>query len=356
MINNLPPVNVSNTPPAIFQAQYSQSFQKKADVSWIKAPFNQIALYVHKKLGMHILTAQNNPHKLTLQELERGYQSLVHIGGKPITFETPDGVLLKGMHFIGKGCKEDSPTLILFNGSGMRFEEYGAQTFSVIRIFTINSWLKLGVNVLTFNYRGTDTNPGSATRDGLILDAEAAFQYVHDHLKVPEGKIIFHGHSLGAGIASAVGAKHPSINFCADRPFSSLSQVIKMMFGGGMLGIALSSVLKFGDWEYDVVENLNQIKGHKWVIYHPNEKVIPKGAQLMEYIHLVNAKIPAIAMKAQQFQTKNGLRLEDLSLVKSPTPGQISYALCSTHMRKLRGPEEKSAYADQINIALGNLK
>lgn len=214
------------------------------------------------------------------------------------------------------------------------------------------SRLKLGVNVLVFNYRGIESNQGCATRDGLILDGDAAFRYVHEQLTVPENKIIFHGHSLGSGIASEVACRHPKVNFCSDRSFSSLSQQVKMMFGGGIFGNTLSSLIKYVGWEFDTFQNLDKIKGHKWIIYHPCDKVIPSGARLIDALSAVNDEIAVIAMTAQQFQTKKGLRSEDLSQKPSPTPGEISYAGCSTHMRKLHDIDEKSSYEKQVKLAV----
>jgi hypothetical protein len=343
--SRVPQVDVSQT-------QLAKISNVNAFTSWIKTPINQIALYVHKKLGTHILVAQKNPHKFTIEEGKKGCQNLTNIGGKFVSFKTSDNILINGMHFIGKDCTESSPTIILFNGNGLRYEEYGSQTFSGIRLFTIKNWLKLGVNVLVFNYRGIESDQGSATRDGLILDGDAAFRYVHEHLKVPENKIIFHGHSLGSGIASEVACRHPKVNFCSDRSFSSLSQQVKMMFGGGVFGRAMSSLVKYVGWEFSTFQNLEKIKGYKWIIYHPCDKVIPLGARLVDALSATNDKIAVIVMSAQQFQTKKGLRSEDLSQRRSATPGEISYAGCSTHMRKLHGVDEKASYEKQIRLAV----
>jgi hypothetical protein len=71
---------VSGTP--IFQAQYPQTFEKKSPASWIREPVNQIASYVHKKLGTFILVAQRNLNNVTVEEVETGRRNLGQIGGK----------------------------------------------------------------------------------------------------------------------------------------------------------------------------------------------------------------------------------------------------------------------------------
>ena len=77
MNNTLLSVNVPNIHSDVFQAQYSQPIPKKAHASWIKAPFNQIVLYLHKKLGMHVFFAQGNPTTiLSSNKFPRAYEQM----------------------------------------------------------------------------------------------------------------------------------------------------------------------------------------------------------------------------------------------------------------------------------------
>ena len=343
---------IENIP--IFQARYPGTFENQTDSNAFTASSHRVYQFIHKKLGLQILVAQKNPNRFTPAERDVGREKLKSIGGKPISFKTADHMVINGMHFIGKDCVENSPTLILFSGNGVRYEEYGSQTFSCVRLFTIKNWLKLGVNVLIFNYRGIEKNPGNATRNGLIFDGDAAVQYVRDGLKVPEEKIILHGHSLGGGIASEVAVLHPTINYCNDRSFSSLSQQVKMMLGGGILGALVSKLLNRFGWEFNTVDNWKKIKGHKWIVYHPNDPAIRMGARLIDAISTVDSQASILQMQSQRIQTKKGSRPEDANLLQNPTKGDISFAGSSSHMRKLRGNDEKGLYEKQIKISLAN--
>lgn len=337
-----------------FQAQYPSVLMTSSEPGRIRQLVNRIVHFVHRKIGLFVLQSQGNPYLFTPSEKLKGHQKLEEIGGKLIEFKTADGFLLKGMHFLGKDCNKNSPTLILFNGSAVRYELYGSQKFSPIRLFAISNWLKLGVNVVVFNYRGVD-HPGTATKTGLTLDGDAIYQYVREELKVPENKIIFHAHSLGAAIASEVAKLHPIVNFCCDRSFYLLSELVKLLFknrifGGSVLGFLFSKIIIMTGWEYNVFENWNKIKGHKWVITHPHDPTIPKGVRLVE--KLISESITSkIEMKSRKFKTKKGLDVnENVSLINRATQSQIIAAGNSAHMRKLQGIEEKALYEKEIKI------
>lgn len=182
-MNNL---TISNPP---FQARYPADFKPVVYQNSLSSSLHSLYLFFHRQLGLHILVAQNNPNRFTPKEGEVGHARLRQLGGKRVQFKTADQHVINGMHFIGKECSEDSPTLILFSGNGLRYEEYGSQTFTAVRLFTVKNWLKIGVNVLIFNYRGIEAHRGCATKNGLVLDGDAAIQYVKDQLKVPEIKL-----------------------------------------------------------------------------------------------------------------------------------------------------------------------
>ena len=338
--------HINNEPSCqpLFKAQFSPDFKNPKS--------NFIYSYMHKQLGWRILEAQRNPHGFTPEEGEKGRAVLKQCGGKRISYTTADNLVINGMHFLGRGCSENSPTLILFNGAGIRYEEYGSQLFNSVRIFTIKHWLKLGLNVLIFNYRGIETSQGSATRNGLILDGDASIQYVRDYLKVPEDKIILHGHSLGAGIAAESAVLHPNVHYCNDRSFSSLSQLVKIMYGGGVFGTQMAKLFQIMDWEFNTIDRWDKIKGHKWLIYHPNDRTILVGGRLLDAIKKVDPQAHIIKMSAQVLQTKRGLQLEDLSQLKNPSNSNLNFARSSTHMRKLYSQEEKSQYEKEVKLAL----
>lgn len=242
---------------------------------------------IHKVIGFVVLPAQN-PLLFLFENIKSKKEYLINQrNGEEIKFQTPDDTTLDGMYFQGRGCQKSDRTVILFNGNGVRYEQYGGDSF----LFDIESWKKNGWNVVIFNYRGVGQSKGIATRDGLILDGDTVFQHVRDQFNVSEDKILLHGHSLGGGIASEVAAKHPNVNYCNDRSFSSLSKQVKVMFGNGIIGSIASKVLTYFGWEYKARDNWDKINGKKFSIYHEKDSVIPEGARFYESLENDNVKI-----------------------------------------------------------------
>lgn len=192
-----------------------------------------------------------------------------------ISFQAADGTILSGAHFV---CKDvESPkTMIYFLGNADNF---------LIRSpdFIQKKADDLGVNIFIFNYRGNYPSLGTRSKDGLILDGDAAFQYVRS-LGINESDIILHGASLGGAIAAEVAAMHPQVNFCIERSFSKLSDEIKYLFGGGVIGKIIASIAKVFGWEFDSLASWDKIQGKKWVIYTPFDGVIRPEAQFAQHI------------------------------------------------------------------------
>lgn len=228
---------------------------------------------IHRRIANLVLKALSREFEPSkMQSLK---QRLIDIGGQSIQFETLDGASIDGMHFLGKNCNRQSPTIILFNGTWYRFEEY-----ATTQSFDLKTWLDFGYNVLVFNYRGVGSSKGKVSRNGFVFDGEAAVKFVKDRLNV--NHIILHGHSLGAGIASEVALKNPYVCFCSDRTFSSLSKQVRHMLGNCVIGTVASGLIRLFGWDYDIERNWDKIKGKKWILHLNNDPVIAAKARLAD--------------------------------------------------------------------------
>lgn len=259
---------------------------------------------LHSAGSSMVLPSQNHPKNT--DSIKKGKEYLQQkLDGTGVTIRTPDGILLDGMHFPGKkegvNLNTSDQTIIFFNGNGENYESAGSPLKGIVTKKVINEdgqetdvqvaisyvncnfkdFTKMGYNVFVFNYRGVQNSSGTPTREGLILDGEAALQYVNKGLKVPMDRITLFGHSLGGAISAQVAANNPEVNVCNDRSFSSLSKVAHVTFSEvhPLIGALASAAIRILGWNFDTVKAWKKIEGKKWVIYNSNDLTIkPKGS------------------------------------------------------------------------------
>jgi len=225
----------------------------------------------HRYLGTYITTA---PNRTPGTDDMRLYQEqLASLNGREFRLPVEGAPGLPAAHFIGKGCKEESPTIILFNGNTFHYQEYMAKKY-----FRVEKWLEAGFNVLLFNNRGVATKT-AVSKEELECDGEAALRYIRDQLHVKESDITLHCHSLGAGAGSEIATRY-NVQICCDRTFTKLSTLIEISFGNGCVGKMLAIIARLFDWEYDVKGNWDKIKGKKWIQHFYRDGVIPRAACL----------------------------------------------------------------------------
>jgi len=122
-------------------------------------------------------------------------------------------------------------------------------------------------------------------RDGLVLDGDAACQFVHSALGVPWNKLVLVGHSLGGAVATQVARNYPAVAVCNTRSFGRLSDVVRTLAAdylgfvptsarGRLLCRAAPWVTAVLGWEYSTVAAWPTLQGFKWVEYCPADAII----------------------------------------------------------------------------------
>jgi fermentation-respiration switch protein FrsA (DUF1100 family) len=136
-------------------------------------------------------------------------------GGEEVSFDTEDGLRLRGWFLPGEGGAA-GPTVLVFNGNA------GNRS---ARAPLAGALGRAGISVLLFDYRGYGGNPGQPTEAGLAADARAARNYLLSRPDVPAGSIVYLGESLGAAVALGLAVEHPPAALVLRSPFTSLADV-----------------------------------------------------------------------------------------------------------------------------------
>lgn len=83
-----------------------------------------------------------------------------------------------------------------------------------------------GFSVFAYDYRGYGTSDGEPSENNAYQDADAAFRYLTQQLKIPAEQIIPYGRSLGGGSATDLAARNPVAGLILESTFTSAFRVV----------------------------------------------------------------------------------------------------------------------------------
>jgi len=254
----------------------------------------------------------------------RKQKLIEEFNGHSLTLVTPDSVSIDACYFPGCGdAAQSGPTAIFFPANMQLFENPSSRQY--IRLYT-----SFGINLVLFNYRGVSESGGAISCHGTLLDGETVIQYCTQHLGVPEHCLILHGRSIGGGVSAVLSAIHPEANVCSERSFASLTKVAVCLFRGllqvtpatpmpsglgfkeqckfrlkkALPGIA-SGLMTCMGWDYAAAEAWHHNNGHKWVFYHPEDRIIPLEASLFASVAEVESNTNRLRMEGDPGESHN---------------------------------------------------
>ena len=138
------------------------------------------------------------------------------------------------------------------------------------RVWMVPFWQDAGLNVFHFDYRGYGKSNGRASEKGTYLDAEAAFDFVHERYYPNQSAppILVHGRSLGGGVAIQLAVTRPVKALIVDSTFSSAVAVGEAMF-------PLLPVRQFMKFRYESITKVGALTLPKLFAHSPDDEMIP---------------------------------------------------------------------------------
>lgn len=214
--------------------------------------------------------------------------------------QTVDGVKLDTMiinHPLQQHLPPNNQKFIIF------FNDY-QDSYETMAPNLIKLSDQTDASIYAFNYRGVGRSEGFPTKaEDLMKDGEALVQRLFSQ-GIHPANILIQGSGLGAAIGAHVAALHQEpgyeMNYCGDRTFSSLTekvkaisrlmknQIINKKMACSKIKINhialktrfLLAVLYVFGWNFKTFESYKEINGHKFIIYHRNDPVIPYSISL----------------------------------------------------------------------------
>lgn len=87
----------------------------------------------------------------------------------------------------------------------------------------LHSW---GYGVFAYDYRGYGTSDGNPSERNAYQDADAAYTYLTQQLKISPKQIIVYGRSVGGGSATELATRHPVAGLILESTFTSAFRVV----------------------------------------------------------------------------------------------------------------------------------
>jgi fermentation-respiration switch protein FrsA (DUF1100 family) len=142
---------------------------------------------------------------------------------RALYLHSEDGVKLSGWVVLSNKDTIASPWLLFCHGnaSDISYIDY----IERYKLFT-----NLGLNVLTFDYRGFGESDGNPSEAGLYKDAIAEYNYLTTTRNIPPERIIIYGHSLGTGVAIELATRVPAAALVVEAGYQSIPEVAHQLY------------------------------------------------------------------------------------------------------------------------------
>ncbi len=167
-----------------------------------------------------------------------------------------DGVRLHGW-FVPNA--EADHVLLYFHGNTRNISH---------AIHSIELFQELGFSVFLFDYRGYGRSEGVPDEQGTYRDAEAAWRWLVETRGLAPDRIVLHGRSLGAAIASWLAARHTPAALVIESTFTSMPEVAAELY-------PLLPARLLMRCRYPVRENLRKVRCPVLVVHGREDELIP---------------------------------------------------------------------------------
>jgi fermentation-respiration switch protein FrsA (DUF1100 family) len=192
------------------------------------------------------------------QGVEEPVDRRVPPGAELIWVDTEDGNRVEGWFFAGAGRTADSPgpAVIFFHGNSELIDhclEY-AEMYP--------PW---GVSVLLVEYRGYGRSGGEPSQEAIGRDMDAFYAWLIERAEVDIESVVYHGRSLGGGIAADLASRHPPRALILVSTFTSMGDMFWRYWVPGFIARD----------RYEVLDVVKGFDGPVLVIHGTRDNIIP---------------------------------------------------------------------------------
>jgi fermentation-respiration switch protein FrsA (DUF1100 family) len=187
-----------------------------------------------------------------------------------VVFTTQDGETLAGWFVPTDGLKGSGRILLFCHGNGGNIGD---------RVRTVETFVKMGLDVMIFDYRGYGNSTGKPSEEGTYMDALAVWNYLKTKMTDP-GRIVIYGESLGGAVATWLAGQVRPGALVIESAFTSAVDMARRMFP--LLPVGM--ICRF---KYDALSLIKNVKCPVLVAHSRDDEMVPfrYGKRLYERAH-----------------------------------------------------------------------
>jgi hypothetical protein len=187
-------------------------------------------------------------------------------GSERVWIETPDGDRVEAWYTPAPGATaaNPGPAVVLTHGNGELIDYMAPR---------VRPYLAMGVGVLTPEYRGYGRSGGAPSMDGIAQDMARFRAWLVARPEVDADRLVYHGFSLGGGVAGALAATHPPRALILQSTFTRIADMTTLPVPGVLIADPYDTAAVVRQAEYPVL-----------VVHGTDDRVVPyhHGVRLSE--------------------------------------------------------------------------
>lgn len=204
-------------------------------------------------------STQGAKHAVVRESTQGNYQ-LIHLatarGDKTVALF--GGALDKDGRPRADAAKQ--PTILFFYGNAMCM----ADCFGIMQSFR-----KLGVNVMVAEYIGYGMSSGKSSEQSLYETADACWDHLQSRTDIDPKKIIASGWSLGGAVAIDLASRKPVAGLVTFSAFTSMSRMARKVVPWLPTSLMLS-------YRFDSLSKIKQVKVPILLVHGERDQMIPR--------------------------------------------------------------------------------
>jgi len=150
-------------------------------------------------------------------------------------------------------------TLLFFHGNAGNIGD---------RIESLSIFHKLGLNSFIIDYHGYGLSGGSAGEQETYLDARAAWDHLVNQRRIPPGKIVLFGRSLGGGVAAWLSNQVTAAGLIMESSFTSVPDLAAKFY-------PIFPVRWLARIRYDATAALSGGRGPVLIVHSTDDEIVP---------------------------------------------------------------------------------